>query len=91
MCVVDKIGKYCVCACHGSLLVTQPAFPYGASSELIDRSSERAETPSHTTHRNSKATSRTYLLPGEQGVDTHYEDCPFASPRPGLESRPSRL
>ena len=34
----------CVCACvcvihHGCLLITQPAFPYRESSELIDQSS----------------------------------------------------
>ena len=33
---------------HGRLLVTQPAFPYRASSELKDRSAGRAETTSHT-------------------------------------------
>ena len=57
----------CVIHCRGRLLVTQPAFPYGASSEFIDRSSGRAETTSHTTHRDSEATtprvtSRTNLL-----------------------------
>ena len=68
----------CVCVCvihHGRLLlVTQPA--YGASSELINRSSGRAETTSHTTHWDSEATtprvtSLTYLLQSEQGLDTH--------------------
>ena len=43
---------------------------HGASSELIDRSSGRAESTSHTTHRDSKATTP-YLLLGEQGLDTH--------------------
>ena len=52
---------------HGRLLVTQPDFSYGVSSELIDRSLGRAETTSHTTHRDSVATtprvtSHTYLL-----------------------------
>ena len=54
---------------------SQP-FPYRASSELIDRSSGRAETTSHTAHQDSEATtplvtSRTYLLLSEQGLDTH--------------------
>ena len=69
----------CVCVCvihHGCLLVTQPAYPDGGSSELMDRSLGRAETTSHTTYRDSKATaprvtSCTYLLLGEQGLDTH--------------------
>ena len=52
----------CVCVIHlDRLLVIQPAFPYGASSELIDRYSGRVETISHTTHRDSKATTP-YLL-----------------------------
>ncbi|MPC99777.1 DNA replication licensing factor MCM2 [Portunus trituberculatus] len=43
---------------------------YGASSELIDRSSGRTETTTHSTHRESqtttpRVTSRTYLLLGE--------------------------
>ena len=66
----------CVCVCVACLSLSQP-FPYGASSEVVDRSSGRAETTSHTTHRDSEATtprltSRTYLLLlGEQGLDTH--------------------
>ena len=52
----------CVCVCIyccgcGCLLVTQPAFSLEASSELIDQSSSRAETTSHITHRDSKATT----------------------------------
>ena len=71
----------CVCVCIYTVAVacwspSQP-FPYRASSELTDRSSGRAETTSHTTHRESEAiiprvTSRTYLLIGEQGPDRRY-------------------
>ncbi|MPC32871.1 hypothetical protein E2C01_026202 [Portunus trituberculatus] len=46
-------------------------FYYGASAELIDRSSGRAETTTRSTNRESEATtprvtSHTYLLLGEQ-------------------------
>ena len=66
---------------------------YGASSELIDRSSGRTETTStHNTHRESEATtprvtSRTYLLLGEQGP--HIKRLAHLPRRlPGLEPGP---
>ena len=73
----------CVCVCVFTVFTVAVAcwspsqpFPYGANSELIDRYPGRAETTSHATHRDSEATtprgtSRTYLLLGEQGLDTH--------------------
>ena len=69
----------CVCSLFTVTVVcwspSQP-LPYGTNSELIDRSSGRPETTSHSTHRESKATtprvtSCTYLLLGDQGLDTH--------------------
>ena len=73
VCVYVYVRTYYVCVCvrvihcRGRLLVTQPAYTLQNS----DRSSGRAETTSHTTHRDSEATtprlaSRTYLLLGEQ-------------------------
>ena len=68
VCVFLWYTSVCVCVIHhGRLLVTQPAFPYRASSELVVRSSGRAETTSHTTHQDSetttpRVTSLTYFL-----------------------------
>ncbi|MPC26573.1 hypothetical protein E2C01_019715 [Portunus trituberculatus] len=51
---------------HFSSVCTSPRSPpghpaslphYGANSELIDRSSGRTETTSHSTHRESEATT----------------------------------
>ena len=72
---------------HGCMLVTQWAFPYGVSSELIDGSSGRTETKSHTTEWDSKATplrltSHAYLLVGEQGL--HIKSL-FVLQYPGLK------
>ena len=89
----------CVCVCVFTVAVacwspSQP-FPYEESSELIDRSSGRAETTSHTTHRDSEATppqvtSRTYLLLlGEQGIDTHKRLAHL--PRRARDSNPGPL
>ncbi|MPC71299.1 hypothetical protein E2C01_065573 [Portunus trituberculatus] len=91
----------CVCVC---VLCNSPqssaghpaSLPhYRASSELIDRSSCRTETTSHTTHTGEVRPQplrlhpvATYLLLGEQGP---HLACPFASPLPGTQTQPSRL
>ena len=69
----------CVCVCYSPRSPTGHPASLSLRMELrahVDRSLGRAETTSHTTHRDSEATtprvtSRTYLLLGEQGLDTH--------------------